>query len=83
MLPYLLMLKQSSGRADAEHGIQGYKWLVFLHFYSHEIDQPLFQEEAELNLVEVIVAEVDVHVLLVGTDRKQLVVDDHLTLLHL
>ena len=43
----------------------------------------LLQEEAELNLVEVIVAEVDVHVLLVGTDRKQLVVDDHLLLHHL
>ena len=43
----------------------------------------LFQEEAELNLVDVIVAEVDVHVLLVGTDRKQLVVDDHLLLHHL
>jgi hypothetical protein len=43
----------------------------------------LLQEEAELNLVEVIVAEVDVHVLLVGTDRKQLVVGDHLLLHHL
>ena len=54
----------------------------FLIFILMRLISLLFQEEAELNLVEVIVAEVDVHVLLVGTDRKQLVVDDHHLLLH-
>ena len=43
----------------------------------------LLQEEAVLNLVEVTVAEGDVHVLLLGTDRKQLIGDDHLLLHHL